>query len=116
MLTACEFALKHSGLKNATIAKGIEELLRTGAISPGLHLQAIVKQLDEDAFRAQEAVEAGHGSWDQYLAAYSRARCGAALSFAGLADPLQAALEAIYEAAMTTDDPEELFSVLQSAL
>jgi hypothetical protein len=118
MLTACEFALKHSGVKNATIAKGIGELRRTGAISPGLctDLQAIVEQLDEDAFRAQEAVEAGHGSWDEYLAAYSRARCGAALSFAGLADPLQAAVEAIYEAAMTSDDPEEIISVLQSAL
>jgi len=118
MVTACEFALEHSGVKNATITMGIGELRRTGAISSGLctDLQAIVERLDEDVFRAQEAVEAGYGSWDQYLAAYSRARCGAALSFAGLDDPLQAALEAIYEAAMTTDDPEEIISVLQSAL
>ena len=117
-LAACEFAVSRSGIRNATTDKAMSELRTTGTISPKTtaELQAIVEQLDDEAFHAQEASDVRQGSNEDYLAAFARARCGAAISLAGTADPLEAALEAIYEAAMTADEPEKIISVVQGAL
>jgi hypothetical protein len=117
-LAACEFAVVHSGSKDATIAKALKALRQPGTDPQPARseIQAIVQQLDAAAFRAQDLSESGQGSDEDYTKAFAKARCAAAVSFARLTDPLEAALEAVYEAAMTTDDPVEIIAVVQSVL
>jgi hypothetical protein len=79
-------------------------------------LDALAAQLDAEYFALQEAIEEGRASTNDYMRPFGQARAVAALSFAGREDAFQAATEAIYEAAATTDDKEELFAHILSVL
>ena len=81
-------------------------------------IDALAAQLDEEYLDLQEAAEDGRASIEDYLRVFAKARAVAALSLAGNENSLQAATEAIYEAAATIRDTDkgELFVLVESAL
>lgn len=81
--------------------------LRAGRYGDGperAELKALIDELDEAAWDLQDEVEAGNTDQANYLAAFGRARAAMALWFALDSDPLEAAMEAAYEAEAATDD------------
>lgn len=117
-LAACEFAISHAKVEHAIVEKALEKVRRAGVLAPQERdeLVALAEQLDEEYFNLQEAAEEGRASTEDYMRLFGQARAVAALSFAGGEDALQAATEAIYEAAATTEDKEGLAIVIESAL
>jgi len=79
-------------------------------------LDAYIARLDDEYFDLQEATDDGTAGAQDYLPVFCQARAVAALSFAGRQDALQGAMDAVYEAAATTDNKDELTAVIRSAL
>lgn len=77
---------------------------RFGSSSEHDLLQKLADELDERAWNVQDQVEEGVLPQEQYLAAFALARAAYALCFALESDPLQAALESVYEAQAATGD------------
>jgi hypothetical protein len=117
-LAALEFVIARAKVEHPLVQKALEKVRAAGVLTPKdkAELNALAAQLDEDYFALQEAAEEGRASTEDYMRLFGQARAVAALSFAGGEDALQAATEAIYEAAATTDDKEELTALIQSAL
>ena len=117
-LAACEFAVSHAKVEHALVEKALEKVRAAGVLTPKekAELDALAAQLDEEYFALQEAAEEGRASTEDYMGLFGQARAVAALAFAGGEDALQAATEAIYEAAATTDDRQELAALIESAL
>jgi hypothetical protein len=117
-LAASEFAVARAKVEHPLVEKALTKVRATGVLTPKekAELDALVARLDEEYFALQEAAEEGRASTEDYMRVFGQARAVAALSFAGGDDPFQAATEAIYEAAATTDDKEDLAALLQSAL
>lgn len=117
-LAACEFAVAHTKVEYAIVEKALKKVRAAGVLAPTerAELDALAAQLDEEYFVLQDAAEEGRASTEDYMRRFSEARAIAALSFVGGEDAFQAATEAIYEAAATTDDNEALTSIIQSAL
>jgi hypothetical protein len=93
-------------LKEGRVDRAVEALRagRFGETSERAALKVLVDELDEAASKLQDEVDAGHADPADYLAAFGRARAPMALWFALDADPLEAAMEAAYEAQAATDD------------
>lgn len=117
-LAASEFAIARAKVEHPLVQRALEKVRRAGVLTPEdkAELDALAGQLDEEYFALQEAAEEGRASTEDYMRMFGQARAVAALAFAGGEDALQAATEAIYEAAATTDDKEELAALIQSAL
>jgi hypothetical protein len=117
-LAASKFAIARAEVEHPLVEKALEKVRTAGVLTPKekAELDALAAQLDEEYFALQEAAEEGRASTDDYMRLFGQARAVAALAFAGGEDALQAATEAIYEAAATTDDKEELAALIQSAL
>jgi hypothetical protein len=117
-LAASEFAISHAKVEHPLVQRALEKVRAAGALTQQekAELDALAAQLDEEYFALQEAAEEGRASTDDYMRVFGQARAVAALACAGGEDALQAATEAIYEAAATTDDKEELAALIQSAL
>jgi hypothetical protein len=117
-LAAVEFAIAHARVRHPVVESALAKLHSAGALTPKdkALLDALAGQLDEEYFALQRAAEQGQAGSEVYMRAFGQARAVAALAFAGGENALQAAAEAIYEAAATTDDKEELFAVVQSTL
>ena len=79
-------------------------------------LDTLVAQLDDEYFQLQEAEEEGQASSEDYMRVFGQARAVAAVAFAGGDDPFEAATEAIYEAAATTDNQGDLVAQIEEAL
>ncbi len=117
-LAALEFAIARAEVEHPLVEKALEKVRTAGVLTPKekAELDALAAQLDEEYFALQEAAEEGRASTEDYMRVFGQARAVAALSFAGGDDPFQAATEAIYEAAATTDDKEDLTALIESAL
>jgi hypothetical protein len=115
---ACEFAISHAKVEHPLVEKALEKVRKADVLSPKekTDIDALVTQFDEEYFAAQEAAEEGRASPDESVRLFGRARAVAALSFAGNGDAFETATEAIYEAAATTDDKEELTALIQTVL
>jgi hypothetical protein len=72
--------------------------------------------LDDEYFGLQEAAEGGRATVDAYMRPFGQARAVTALSFATDPDALEAAEEAIYEAAHATADKEGLVAAVLKVL
>jgi hypothetical protein len=68
-------------------------------------VQLLTEELDETQWDLQERVESGTASQEQYLNAFRRARAASTVWFALADDPLEAALESVYEAHAAIADP-----------
>jgi hypothetical protein len=117
-LAACRFAVSKADVAQVAAAEALETIQKSGTLSgqQKAALDALVAQLDEEYFQLQEAAEEGRASTDDYLKVFGQARAVAALTFAGGDDPFDAATEAIYEATATTDDQEELLTLVEAEL
>ena len=117
-LAASEYAISHAKFEHPLVEKALEIVRAGGVFTPKYktEIEALVTRLDERYFELQEAAEEGGLSPDDYLRVFGQARAVAALSFSGNEDAFEAATEAIYEAAASTDDKEELATLIQSVL
>lgn len=117
-LAACEFAISRAKVEHPLVEKALKKMRATGVLAPKekAELDALAAQLDEEYFALQEAAEEGQARTEDYMRVFGQARAVAALSFAGGDDASQSAAEAIYEAAATTDDKEELSIHILSVL
>lgn len=117
-LAACEFAISHAKVEHPLVKRALERVRALGVFTPDekAELEALAAQLDEEYFTLQEAAEEGRASTEDYMRVFSQARAVAALAFAGGEDASQAVTEAIYEAAATTDNKEELSARILSVL
>jgi hypothetical protein len=117
-LAACEFAVAHTRVEHRLVDEALRTLRAAGVLTPNekAELDALAAQLDEDYFALQEAAEEGQASTEDYLAMFAKARAVAALACAGDENALQAATEAIYEAAATADDKDGLLACILAVL
>lgn len=117
-LAASEFAISHAALEHPLVNRTLEKVRATGILTPKekVEIDGLAEKFDDEYFAMQEAAEHGQTSSDDYMQSFSKARAVAALSFAGSENAFEAATEAIYEAAATTDDQEELSALIQSVL
>jgi hypothetical protein len=117
-LAASEFAISHARVENPLVEVALEKVRAAGLLTPEekAEMEALTAQLDEQYFALQEAAEEGQGGAESCLQLFGQARAVASLSFAGDRDAFKAATEAIYEAAATTDDKDELSACILSAL
>ncbi len=76
----------------------------------------LTEELDEKACDIQEQADAGNVSQQAYLEMFSRARAAAAVGFALGGNPLESALEAVYEAHAAIGDLDAIKSVIRLAL
>jgi hypothetical protein len=115
---AAEFAITRARIEHPLVENSLEKA-RTACIFTSKEkadLDNLAAQLDAKYFALEEASLEGQACTEDYMPIFVQARAVAALSFAGCEDAFQAATEAIYEAATTTDDKEELAAIIQSAL
>ena len=117
-MAACEFAIAHAKVEHPLVKQCIQKVRAEGVLIPKemTELDALAEQLDEEYLALQEAAEEGRATTEDYMRVFGQARAVAALAVAGGDDALQAASEAIYEAAATTDDKEELTDRILSVL
>lgn len=98
ILAVCRAATE--GMDDPIIRQAMDALEGRKRRDKGLRekLKRLVEDLDEIQWNMREAMETGGLSEDTYLEAFSRARAANALYFALDPDPVNGALEAIYEA------------------
>ena len=98
-------AAEHVGLEDERVASILAILRADVAEVPDLtRANAAVEDLDNAAFDAQDRVEDGTGSDDDYARAFAKARAATALVAAFADDPAEGAEDAIYEAYHATDE------------
>jgi hypothetical protein len=99
-------ALANVPLRDDRVDRAME-LLRLGGYGDSAErdaLKEMIEELDKAAWELQDELEAGRSDQADYLTAFGLARAAAALWFALGGDPLEAAMEASYEAEAATDD------------
>jgi len=101
----------------------VDELVRliaqgvTGDSTQRLAVRRLAEDLDNAQWRLQDQNDrADAGDLAAHLDAFSQARAATAAYFAADEDAQAAALEAVYEAAATTDDLSKLKATVRSAL
>ncbi|MES2793024.1 MAG: hypothetical protein V4719_25655 [Planctomycetota bacterium] len=117
-LAASEFAISHVAFEHTLVKRILEKVRATGILTPKekAEIDGLAEKFDDEYFAMQDAAEKEQSSSDDYMRSFGKARAVAALSFAGNENAFEAATEAIYEAAATTIDQEELFALIQSVL
>jgi hypothetical protein len=108
---ACDLAFLAAPLNNSVVMQALNDLQNNDDQPEEIqnNLRRIAAQLDEEYFDHQEKAEVGLNNEVDYMLIFSQARAVSALAFAVDADPLIAAMESIYEASATVDDPTELY-------
>jgi hypothetical protein len=79
-------------------------------------LDAFAARLDDHYLDLRDATDEGRATIEDYMPPFRQARAVSALSFAGDESALDAAMEAIYAAAATTENKDELGALIESAL
>jgi hypothetical protein len=80
------------------VGKAIDSLKSQEVCGSEGNLAAIVEHLDNHYFDLKDRFEAGAGSESSYLDAFRKARAATAVMAALAPDPLEAAMNALYEA------------------
>ena len=114
---AAQWAVAVSGLDDDDVRSGLLMLGRgEGSEVDVTSLEVAVERLDEHAWSIQDAVDEGDAQPEEYLVAFGQARAAGSVFFAADADPLRAALEAVYEASVVVPDPSPLLAIIESEL
>jgi hypothetical protein len=79
-------------------------------------VQQLTRELDLIAWEAQKTAEERNSSMQPYYAAFARARAAASVKWALDSNPLNAALEAVYEAQAAVGDLQAVKTVVETAL
>ena len=100
------FGLARAPVAGALVDQGLQALQAGDPGDGGLReeLEALVAELDERAWAAQEAWESGDAPEAAYAEAFGRARSAAAVVAALGQEPLDAALESVYEVQVGSGD------------
>lgn len=105
-------AIEHVGLEDQRIA----DALSAGQTGEGSQqfalLSGFVDELDNAAFDAQDRLDDGTGSKDDYVRAFCKARAATALLSAFQEDTEEAVVDAIYEAYHAFDENMEVISAV----
>jgi len=117
-LVACEIALLAAPIENPTVLDAVAQLRDKGRLTDEIlaSLNGLTDQLDQKYFDLQEEAESDPDIQPEYLHFFGQARAVSALAFAGGADSLTAAMEAIYEASATVDDSQKIYDAVLLAL
>jgi hypothetical protein len=117
-LTACQFAVQKVGLKYPAIDIALQALTDRKPLdtSEATELGKLVMALDGTQKELNDRVTLGKTSALGGRIAKNQARAANAVFMATNADPLYAALEAIYEASIATEDWPTLKSTLLGKL
>ena len=114
---AALLAIGRTGLSDPRLNDALF-LLRSG--NSGKDEQWVVdrltEELDEKAWDTQDQADAGNVSKQVHLEMFSRARAAASVGFALGGNPLESALEAVYEAYAAIGDLDAIKSVIRLAL
>ena len=114
---ACEFAIKRTQCQIPAVLSLLEKLrFGQAAIEDSHVLAEIVEKLDDEYFNAQESDDSSDADGVAALATFSLARAVASLAFAFRSDAFESAAEAIYEASVSTDDPDDLLEIVRATL
>jgi hypothetical protein len=113
-VAACETGVRLGGIRDPVVAKVVKHLA-AGTKVPA-PLKRSLKKVAEDADnRYLDVLEEENGcSSQRCLGAFREARVLAGIVFALGADPLEAAMEAVYEIAIGTDRSEEVLSAISA--
>lgn len=111
---ACDYALERTGLKSALLDSARERLHSHQPLSAEQRtaLESLAADLDNRYFDLQESALEGTNGSDEAAHFFSQARAISALLFAFDSDSLTASTEALYEAAMSGDDPVQVLAQL----
>ena len=117
-LTACQYAVQKAGLKYPVIDSALQTLTDRRALDPSevRELGKLVMALDAVEREIIDRVKLGKTSALGGKVALSQARAANAVYLAANEDPLYAAMEAVYEAYMSTEDWPALKSILLDKL
>jgi len=118
IVSSCEYALRKTKANNR-LTQDILKKYQTQSDLP-LNLQAELEKeiaiFEEDYFRLQTAAENGESLPERYLTPFQKARAVSAVLYCFESDLALAANEALYEAAMSLNDPEELIDMAKKVL
>ncbi|MBW3542015.1 MAG: hypothetical protein KY476_17235 [Planctomycetes bacterium] len=116
-LAACDFALARTNFKAPIVTEARDRLARGESLSPEslAALERLATELDERYLELQDATDPA-APQSAVLRAFADARAAAALLHAFDPDALTAATEAVYEAAMTAENPSDLFAEIDPSL
>lgn len=117
-LVACKLALRISHVDNQKVLEALNVFQQEGKLSTEAQsfLKILAEQLDESYFELQEKAENDPKKVTAYLRVFAQARAVSALSYAGIDDPLTGAMEAIYEALATVEDPRIIYDAVLPVL
>lgn len=117
-IAACQLALQAASVDEPIALESLEQLRQQGTLSIQrvTELIALAEQLDSEYFELQDQSEINQVFQADALRLFGQARAIAAIAFAGGKDVLTAAMEAIYEASVTVDDPGRVFDAAFVAL
>jgi hypothetical protein len=104
---ACECAVAASHLTNPDIGMAMNRMRSDGVPPTDMHnqLAELAERLDTEYLAMRSAAEGAgtpHGDW---LARFNEGQAAAALACATESTTIDSAVEAIYEAALASDDP-----------
>lgn len=118
VMQVCRFALERTGLSNPVLSEAVRsDITDDERAELNRSVAELAASLDEAAFVAQEKIENNPAAYRSYLSAFAQARAASAVAFALDKDhPVQAALEAVYEANAATHDLPGLRTLIAEAL
>jgi hypothetical protein len=111
---AANLAIERTHLRELRIDYALAALRegRLGSTPERSAIQYLTDELDEIAWDAQERMEAGIGSRQDYSTAFRRARAAASVGFALDSNALTAALESVYEAHAAVADLDAVRAIV----
>lgn len=116
-LVACELACKENRLNHPLIEQALTAL-RSGVYGNQVlkeQVEKLTEELDETQWDIQDKVEQGSADQDEYTIAFQRARAASAIYSALDDDPLEAAINALYEVNFSLGDDKERLKKLISS-
>ena len=115
---ACQLALQAVKMDISIVFEAVEELRKQGVLSNRrvTQLNDLVAQLDQVYFDLQDRSNDEPDLQREALRLLGQARAVSALSLAGGGDTFVAAMEAIYEASVTVNDPSKIYDAALLAL
>jgi hypothetical protein len=115
---ACEFAVAHTQIEHPVVREALARIRSHEAFTGDqkVQVEALRAEMDEESLERMGAADHGRGAANERQRAHARARAISAISFAGGTDPYLSAAEAIYEAAFTTADQNEIVAIIEAVL
>jgi hypothetical protein len=117
-LVACEVAIVHAKVNHPLVDEVLANMRSAEPVSAKkrCEVEALVEEFDDQYFALQSIDRGNRAEVQEFFRRFRQARAVSALFSALKDDPLDAASEAIYQAAEATDKPDGLFSAINAAL